>query len=61
MANNVQKGIELRCSRKLALWLGAMAPETLAHHKRMRDAGDLLVRDEANDPLFWEWQPDGPQ
>lgn len=48
--------IELRCSRDLALRLGAVGPETIAHHKRMRDAGDLLVRDTRTSwPMFWPW------
>jgi hypothetical protein len=48
--------IELRCCRDLALKLGAIGPETIAHHKAMRDAGDLLVRDQSGAALFWQWQ-----
>lgn len=36
--------MELRCSRDLALWLGAIVPESLDHHKEMKKAGHLLVR-----------------
>lgn len=48
---------ELRCSRDLALKLGAVAPLTLDHHRVLRDAGHLLVRDLASGwALFWPWQ-----
>lgn len=51
--------IELRCSRDLALRLGAVGPETVAHHKALRDRGDLLVRDTITSwPMFWAWQPE---
>lgn len=49
--------IELRCSRDLALWLGAIGPETMAHHREMKRAGHLLVRDiKTAWPMFWVWQ-----
>ncbi len=49
--------IELRCSRELALLLGAIAPQTLREHRQMRDAGHLRVRDGRCmvSPLFWPW------
>ena len=53
--------IELRCSRDLALRLGAIGPETIAEHKLLRDQGHMLVRDRVTSwPMFWPWatQPD---
>jgi hypothetical protein len=49
--------IELRCSRDLALRLGAIGPDNVAHHRQLRDAGHLLVRDYQLPtwPLFWPW------
>jgi hypothetical protein len=49
--------IELRCSRDLAMRLGAIIPETMTHHKLMRDSGHyLLVRDKQTSwPMFWQW------
>ena len=53
------KSVELRCSRDLALWLGAITPETVKHHLQLRDAGHLLVRDKTTGwPMFWPWQPE---
>jgi hypothetical protein len=56
----MKSGIELRCSRDLALWLGAVHPETAAHHKQLRDSGHyLLVRDKTTGwPMFWPWIKD---
>lgn len=49
--------MELRCSRDLALRLGAVVPETTKRHREMRDAGDLLVRDcETGWAMFWPWE-----
>jgi hypothetical protein len=49
--------IELHCTPDLALILGAIRPETMAHHREMKNAGDLLVRDIATSlPMFWAWQ-----
>lgn len=49
--------IELRCPRDLALRLGAIEPDSTEHHRRMRDAGLLLLRDrETGQALFWPWQ-----
>ena len=50
--------IELRCARDLALRLGATMPETTAHHRQLRDQGDLLVREPRQPWLatFWRWQ-----
>lgn len=51
---------ELRCSRDLALRLGAIGPETIAHHKELRAAGHMLVRDPATGwPSFWPWVMSG--
>ena len=48
--------IELRCSRDLALRLGAISPQNMAEHKLMRASGDLLVRDKVTSwPAFWPW------
>ncbi len=50
---------ELRCSRDLALWLGAISPDTVAHHKALRDAGHILVRDKITSwPMFWPRVPE---
>jgi hypothetical protein len=48
--------IELRAGRDLALKLGAVRPLSIAHHRAMRDAGDLLVRNQDGAALFWSWQ-----
>lgn len=48
--------MELRCSRDLALRLGAVDPIGIEHHRAMKNAGDLLVRDvETSRPMFWAW------
>lgn len=48
--------LELRCSRDLALRLGAIGPETIAHHRELKAAGHMLVRDtETSWPMFWPW------
>src|SRR5262249_37292315 len=49
--------IELRCSRDLALRLGAVGPQTAEHHRILLDRADPLGRDLATGwPVFWEWQ-----
>lgn len=49
--------LELRCSRDLALRLGAVAPLSVGHHRELFAAGGLLVRDPVTAwPLFWPWQ-----
>ena len=49
--------MELRCSRDLALRLGAIVPETTKQHREMRDAGHLLTRDNQTGwAMFWPWQ-----
>jgi hypothetical protein len=50
--------IELRCSRDLAVRLGAFWPETTRHHRELRDGGEhMVVRDrETSWPMFWKWQ-----
>lgn len=47
--------IELRCSRDLALRLGAISPETVEQHKALRDSGqNIMVRDRITSwPMFW--------
>ena len=48
--------MELRCSGNLAVRLGAIVPQSPRHHRQLRDAGLLLVRDrETAFPLFWPW------
>jgi len=48
---------ELRCTRDLALRLGAIGPETIAHHRELKHAGHMLVRDtETSWPMFWPWE-----
>lgn len=52
----MRQQIELRCSRDLALRLGAIGPETIAHHKALRDAAHLMIRDKVTSwPMFWPW------
>jgi hypothetical protein len=47
--------MELFCSRDLALLLGAVEPESIAHHRELKHTG-LLVRDiDTSRPLFWPW------
>jgi hypothetical protein len=49
--------IEVRCTRDLALRLGAIGPETVAHHRELKKEGHMLVRDTRTAwPLFWPWQ-----
>jgi hypothetical protein len=48
---------ELLCSRELALRLGAIVPETTKHHRELRDAGHMLVRDgRTGAAMFWKWE-----
>lgn len=46
---------ELRCSRELGLRLGAIEPNTIENHKRLRASGlCLLLRDPVTLlPMFW--------
>lgn len=45
---------ELLCSRDLALRLGAVVPESTRHHREMRDAGHMLIRDgQTGWAMFW--------
>lgn len=38
--------MELRCSHDLALWLGAIEPQNIGHHRALRaGAASLMVRD----------------
>jgi hypothetical protein len=48
--------IELRCSRELAIWLGAVPPTSVEDHKRMRASGQfILVRERVTlEPMFWQ-------
>lgn len=50
--------MELRCSRDLALWLGAIEPTNLDHHKELKLAGHMLIRDGTGAALFWPWTSD---
>lgn len=52
--------IELRCSRDLAIRLGAIAPDTAEHHRQLRDAGKhMLIRDTTTSwPMFWALVPE---
>lgn len=50
--------MELRCTRDLALFLGAIEPVTIDHHKQLKSAGHMLLRDsETSKPMFWPWMP----
>jgi hypothetical protein len=51
--------MELRCSRDLALRLGAIEPADIDQHKSLKKAGHLLVRDgETGAAMFWPWAMD---
>lgn len=51
--------MELRCTRDLALKLGAMTPETIHRHQMLKNSGlHLLIRDERSLPMFWLLQPE---
>lgn len=45
--------MELRCTRDLALALGAIKPINVAHHRDLKSQDTILVRDEFCAPLFW--------
>lgn len=46
--------MELHCPHDLALRLGAICPDSTAHHKALRDAGDgMVVRDQDGAAMFW--------
>jgi hypothetical protein len=47
---------ELRCSRELALLLGAVQPRSIVEHRELKRAGYLLIRDALGVPMFWQWQ-----
>lgn len=48
--------MELRCGSGLAIRLGAVLPQDLAHYRALRAAGHLLVRDPiSGTALFWPW------
>ena len=59
----MKRAIELRCTRDLALRLGAIVPDTVDHHRQLRDSGQYLqVRDtETGWPLFWLWMGSPPR
>ena len=49
-----QETLELLCPRALALWLGAVEPINMAHHRELKRAGHMLLRDiETSEPMFW--------
>lgn len=46
--------MELRCSLDLAMWLGAICPDNPDHHRALKKAGHMLVRDiDTSWPMFW--------
>ena len=48
--------LELRCSADVVHHLGVLHPQTLSEHRKLRDAGHLLVRDhETMSAFFWPW------
>lgn len=51
--------MELRCSRDLALLLGAIEPEGVLQHRMLNAGGrHLLIRAvDTSQPMFWAWQP----
>ncbi len=51
-----QAMIEIRMSRELALWLGAVHPTSIEEHKRFRASGQfILVRETMTlEPMFWQ-------
>lgn len=51
--------MELRCSRDLALLLGAVDPDGMLHHRILKlGRQHLLIRDVSTSrPMFWAWQP----
>lgn len=50
-----RESIELRCSRELALWLGAIEPDDVEQHKKLRASGQyMMVRCAVlMMPMFW--------
>lgn len=50
---------ELFCSRDLALWLGALQPQTPEQHLEMKRAGCMLLRVPTGQALFWPMVRDG--
>lgn len=49
--------LELHCSADVVHCLGVLEPSTLNEHRKLRDAGHLLVRDhETMSAFFWPWQ-----
>lgn len=54
--------IELRCSRELALWLGAFEPSSPAHHRELRASGQyMMLRDRITlRPMFWLYMGQPP-
>lgn len=48
--------LELRCSADVVHCLDVLQPQTLSEHRKLRDAGHLLVRDhETMSAFFWPW------
>lgn len=47
---------ELRCSRELAIKLGAISPANAAEHRALKSLGHLLIRDEDQQALLWASQ-----
>lgn len=45
---------ELRCSAEIVPHLGVLEPRTVDEHRKLRDAGHILVRDhETMSAFFW--------
>ncbi len=48
--------LELHCSANVIHRLGVLQPQTVSEHRKLRDAGHLLVRDhETMSAFFWPW------
>lgn len=48
--------MEVRCTRDLALKLGAISPKDNIEHKNFKNQGMMLFRDQHMLPLFMPWQ-----
>lgn len=51
-----EKRLEVRCSADVVHCLGVLKPNSNTEHRKLRDAGHLLVRDhETMSAFFWPW------
>lgn len=49
--------LELHCSAEIVHCLGVLEPANVDEHRKLRDAGHLLVRDhQTMSAFFWPWQ-----